>query len=53
VTHAAVRRFYAETLPGLGWTADAGGWQREHEALKIDIKGHDGDLTVGFTLTPR
>ena len=53
VTREAVRRFYAETLPGLGWSEDAGAWRRENEALKIDMKGRDGDLTIGFTLTPR
>jgi hypothetical protein len=50
----AVRRFYGETLPGLGWTeAGPQRWQRESEALAIDIKGRDGAVTVGFTLTPR
>jgi hypothetical protein len=53
VTRDAVRRFYGETLPGLGWVADKDGWRRESEELKIDFKGRDGDLTVGFTLTPR
>lgn len=53
VTRAAVRRFYAETLPGLGWREEGGMWRREGEALAIDMKGRDGDLTVGFTLTPR
>jgi hypothetical protein len=50
----AVRRFYGETLPGLGWTeAGRQRWQRESEALAIDITGRDGAVTVGFTLTPR
>jgi hypothetical protein len=53
VTREAVRRFYAETLPGLGWSEEAGAWRRENEALRIDLTGRDGDLTVGFTLTPR
>jgi hypothetical protein len=50
----AVRRFYGETLPGLGWTKSGPQrWQRDSEALAIDIKGRDGAVTVGFTLTPR
>jgi hypothetical protein len=53
VTRAAVIGFYAETLPGLGWSGEGGRWERENETLKIDFKGRDGNLTVGFTLTPR
>jgi hypothetical protein len=54
VKRDAVRRFYGETLPSLGWSA-AGQqrWQRDNEALAIDIKGRDGAVTVGFTLTPK
>src|SRR5690349_11884224 len=54
VRRDAVRRFYGETLPALGWRA-AGGqrWRRDNEALAIDIKGRDGAVTVGFTLTPK
>jgi hypothetical protein len=54
VSRGAVQKFYGETLPGLGWTA-AGPqkWRREAETLAIDIKGRDGGVTVGFTLTPR
>jgi len=54
VTRAAVRRFYAATLPELGWAAEGPrSWRREGERLRIDIKGRDGDLRVGFTLSPR
>ena len=28
-------------------------WRRDNEALAIDIKGRDGAVTVGFTLTPK
>jgi hypothetical protein len=54
VTRVAVHRFYAATLPQLGWTeAGADTWRRESETLRLDFRGHDGDLTVGFTLSPR
>jgi hypothetical protein len=54
VTRAAVRRFYEATLPELGWAADGPqSWRREGERLRIDLKGRDGDLRVGFTLSPR
>jgi hypothetical protein len=49
-----VRDFYAASLPQLGWS-DAGGdaWRRENERLHIEFHGRDGDLTVGFTLSPQ
>jgi hypothetical protein len=53
-TATAVRRFYEETLPQLGWTAlgrDAYG--RESEKLTLDYLGRGGDLTVRFTIQPR
>jgi hypothetical protein len=54
MTRAAVRSFYETTLPELGWTADGPqSWRREGERLRLDIKGRDGDLRVGFTLSPR
>lgn len=54
VNRSAVRAFYAQTLPQLGWTATgANAWRREDEVLRLDFKGHDGDLTVGFTLSPQ
>jgi hypothetical protein len=54
VTRAAVHQFYAGTLPQLGWTAaGAETWRRERETLRLDFNGRDGDLTVGFTLSPR
>jgi hypothetical protein len=53
VTRAAVEKFYAASLPELGWTADGpDGWRRDGEALKLDFKGRDGDLRVGFSLSP-
>lgn len=54
VTRAAVHQFYATTLPQLGWKhAGAEAWRRESEMLRLDFHGPDGDLTVGFTLSPR
>jgi hypothetical protein len=54
VTRAAVEKFYATSLPELGWTANGKhAWQREGEGLRLDIKGRDGALRVGFSLTPR
>jgi hypothetical protein len=54
VTRAAVRHFYAASLPQLGWrAAGADAWRREGETLRLDFHGRDGDLTVGFTLSPR
>ena len=54
VTRAAAEKFYAASLPPLGWVADgAHRWRREGEGLKLDIKGHDGDLRIGFSLALR
>ena len=54
VARAAVRSFYRETLPQLGWTRTAPGtFAREGERLTLDYLGGDGDLTVRFTLQPR
>lgn len=54
VKRAAVEKFYAATLPQLGWVADGPrAWHREKEGLRLEFKGRDGDLRVGFTLLPR
>ena len=57
VDRAAVLRFYAETLPGLGWRVSATprtdkSWRREDEALDLDIVGEGPPLIVRFYLTP-
>jgi hypothetical protein len=53
VTKEAVRRFYDETLPQLGWKrVSKNEFRREGEQLKIDFKGGDQALTVRFTLAP-
>ena len=54
VTRAAAERFYAASLPPLGWVADGTHrWSREGEGLALEIRGRDGDLHVGFSLSPR
>ncbi len=54
VTRAAAEKFYAASLPPLGWIADGTHrWSREGEGLALEIKGRDGDLRVGFSLSPR
>lgn len=53
VAATAVRRFYAETLPQLGW-APAGPelYRRDSEQLRLTFAGRDGALTVRFELLP-
>ena len=49
-----VRAFYDATLPQLGWSpAGPDHWQREGEMLRLDFRGRDGALIVGFTLVPQ
>jgi hypothetical protein len=54
LARAKVRDFYDATLPQLGWSAaGVNAWRREGEMLRLDYRGRDGDLTVGFTLSPQ
>ncbi|MGH7714941.1 MAG: hypothetical protein ACREML_02985 [Vulcanimicrobiaceae bacterium] len=56
VTRYAVSRFYAQTLPQLGWQRVAGNtatWTRGSERLNLDFHGPDGDLTVSYMIAPR
>ncbi len=54
VTRDAVHAFYLSTLPQLGWRpAGADAWRRDGEELRLDFHDHGGELTVGFTLSPR
>jgi hypothetical protein len=54
LARAKVRDFYGVALPQLGWSeAGANAWRREGEMLRLDFRGRDGDLTVGFTLSPQ
>ena len=49
----AVREFYGETLPALGWRADGGArWVREGEALTLDISDMAEGIDVRFALSP-
>jgi hypothetical protein len=52
VSRAVVRGFYARTLPALGWHQEGETWRREGETLQLELTGADGNLTVGYTLTP-
>ncbi len=56
VSEAAVREFYDDTLPQLGWRPlGAGTFRRENEILKVEFPGGLGaapPLTVGFRLMP-
>ncbi len=53
LSRAKVQAFYAASLPQLGWKKiGADHWQRDAERLKLDFRGQDGHLTVGFTISP-
>jgi hypothetical protein len=53
-TRGKVRDFYTASLPPLGWrAAGVDRWRREAETLQLDFRGPDGNLTVGFTLSPQ
>lgn len=54
VTADAVRSFYAQTLPALGWQAGEGGiWVRGAEELKIEIGADGPPAVVRYSITPR
>lgn len=56
LTRYAVTRFYTQTLPQLGWqhvTGTQATWIRAGERLRLDFRGPDGDLTVGFMIAPQ
>lgn len=53
VAAAAVRKFYADTLPQLGWqNVGPEHYRREMEQLRLSVTGRDGALTVRFELLP-
>ncbi|MCH7935590.1 MAG: hypothetical protein IH994_00675 [Proteobacteria bacterium] len=56
VSEGAVRDFYDQTLPQLGWRPlGTGAFQRENEILIVEFPGGKGaapPLTVGFRLMP-
>jgi hypothetical protein len=54
----AVLRFYADTLPQLGWTAGTASerlarWTREGEELVLEAVATGPKLVVRFSLSPR
>ncbi|HTH98164.1 MAG TPA: hypothetical protein VL574_12170 [Stellaceae bacterium] len=54
VKREQVLSFYRSSLPELGWHQKGEhDFDRSGERLSLDFKGHDGALTVGFTLSPR
>ncbi len=54
VTRDAVRAFYDLTLPELGWRRqETGGWQRENELLRFDMRDNKNGLVIQFSLTPQ
>ncbi|MDD3445279.1 MAG: hypothetical protein PHS60_07700 [Zavarzinia sp.] len=53
----AVRRYYRDSLPALGWTRDPAGdaiqtWRRNSEILEITVEEGGGGTTVRFNLRP-
>ena len=56
VSEGAVRAFYDETLPQLGWRPlGQGAFRRENEILMVEFPAGPGaapPLTVGFRLMP-
>ncbi len=54
VAAEAVRKFYADALPQLGWRPlDAGSFQREGEVLRIEVEEREGETAVRFAISPR
>jgi hypothetical protein len=50
----AIRSFYGQTLPQLGWTAaGATEFRREGERLTLEITPAEAATTVRFTLAPQ
>ena len=53
VTTLAVTRFYAATLPQLGWRRESDfRYRREVEHLQLTVTGRDGALTLRFDIAP-
>ena len=54
VTRDAVRAFYGQTLPQLGWRKKGPGrWHRESEVLSFDVKDGKQGLVVQFSIVPQ
>jgi hypothetical protein len=53
VKSADILRFYAATLPQLGWTRESDTlYRREAEVLRLDPVAHGRTLAVRFAITP-
>ena len=53
MTSVAVRGFYDETLPQLGWRREGRGtYLREGERLNLELEQNAGSVTVHFRLIP-
>ncbi|NQV48626.1 MAG: hypothetical protein HQ504_12720 [Rhodospirillaceae bacterium] len=53
VERAAVLKFYADTLPQLGWMQIGNGvFVREGEVLTLEFPDAEGHLSVRFSLSP-
>ena len=53
IERSAVEKFYAETLPALGWMPqNAGTFRRDDEVLRLDFGREGGAVTVRFTINP-
>jgi hypothetical protein len=49
----AVEKFYAETLPALGWAPQGAGlYRRDEEVLRLDFGREGGATTIRFTINP-
>jgi hypothetical protein len=53
VKAAEVLKFYAATLPQLGWTRESDrAYRREAEVLRLETTQERGGLTLHFTISP-
>jgi hypothetical protein len=53
VREADVLRFYAATLPQLGWTRESDSvYRRDSEVLRLDAEAQGRALMVHFTISP-
>jgi hypothetical protein len=53
VREAEVLKFYAATLPQLGWTRESDSvYRRESEVLRLDAEAQGRTLMVHFTISP-
>ena len=54
LTEDQVLRFYQETLPQLGWTADnARQYRRSGERLRLDVRRSGQGLVVHYSVSPQ